>query len=80
MSSDRTFFVTTITAQRIPIFRRDTTAKLLIETLAHYRDAGKFLLHEFVIMPDHLHAILTPGKRFLWNAPCNSSKADFRIG
>jgi putative transposase len=60
MTSDRTFFVTTITARRIPIFRRDTTAKLLIETLAHYRDAGEFLLHEFVIMPDHIHALLTP--------------------
>jgi putative transposase len=62
MSSNRTFFVTTITIQRIPIFRRDATAKLLIETLAHYRDLGRFLLHEFVIMPDHIHAMLTPAK------------------
>ena len=60
MNSDRIFFVTTITAHRQPIFRREATANLLIETLAHYRDAGKFLLHEFVIMPDHLHALLTP--------------------
>ena len=60
MDSDRVFFITTVTAQRHPIFRRETTARLLIETLAHYRDAGKFLLHEFVIMPDHVHALLTP--------------------
>ncbi|HYM76321.1 MAG TPA: transposase [Candidatus Dormibacteraeota bacterium] len=60
MESDRVFFVTTVTVQRLPIFRRETTAHLLIETLAHYRDAGKFLLHEFVIMPDHFHALLTP--------------------
>ncbi len=60
MDSSRTFFVTTITAQRQPIFRRETTGKLLIDTLAHYRDEGKFLLHEFVIMPDHIHALLTP--------------------
>ena len=32
---------------------------LLIDTLAHYRDAGRYLLHEFVVMPDHLHALLT---------------------
>jgi len=25
-----------------------------------YRTKGKFLLHEFVIMPDHTHLILTP--------------------
>jgi putative transposase len=60
MDSERIFFVTTVTAQRQPIFRRETTARLLIETFAHYRDQRKFLLHEFVIMPDHLHALLTP--------------------
>jgi putative transposase len=61
MDSDRIFFVTTVTAHRQPIFRRDAVARLLIETLAHYRDERKFLLHEFVIMPDHVHALLTPG-------------------
>ena len=60
MNADRVFFVTTNTIQRLPIFRRETTARLLIDTLAHYRDAGKFLLHEFVVMPDHLHLLLTP--------------------
>jgi putative transposase len=63
MDSDRVFFVTTITVQRIPIFRREETAKLLISTLAHYRDLRKFLLHEFVIMPDHIHALLTPAEQ-----------------
>jgi putative transposase len=60
MHFDRTFFITTITAGRLPIFRRGTTAKLLIDTLAHYRDQRRFLLQEFVIMPDHVHALLTP--------------------
>ena len=60
MDSDRIFFVTTVTAHRQPIFRRDAAARLLIETLAHYRDERKYLLHEFVVMPDHLHALLTP--------------------
>ncbi len=60
MDLDRTFFITSITAQRRPIFRTATTANLLMETLAHYRDQRKFLLHEFVIMPDHIHALVTP--------------------
>jgi len=60
MDAECTFFITTITLQRIPIFRREATANLFIETLAHYRDAGKFLLHEFVVMPDHVHLIITP--------------------
>jgi putative transposase len=29
----------------------------------HYRDSGAYLLHEFVIMPDHLHIMLTPGNQ-----------------
>lgn len=62
MNSDRTFFVTTITIQRLPIFRREANARLLIDTIAHYRDQGKFLLHEFVVMPDHIHALLTPSR------------------
>ena len=60
MDSDRIFFVTTITAHRQPIFCREAASRLLIDTLAHYRDERKYLLHEFVIMPDHLHALLTP--------------------
>jgi putative transposase len=60
MDSSRTFFITTVTAQRLPIFRKHTTATLLIETLADYRDEQKFLLHQFVIMPDHIHVLLTP--------------------
>ena len=60
MDSDRLFFVTTITAGRLPIFRHAANARLMIDTLAHYRDQGRFLLHEFVIMPDHLHLLLTP--------------------
>ena len=60
MDTDRIFFVTTVTSHRQPIFRREAAARLLIDTLAHYRDEGKYLLHEFVVMPDHLHALLTP--------------------
>ena len=63
MGSDRTFFITTVTAQRQLIFRRETTAHLLIATLAHYRDERKYLLHEFVVMPDHLHVLITPSSQ-----------------
>jgi putative transposase len=35
---------------------------LLIDTLYHYRGLA-YLLHEFVIMPDHIHVILTPKTR-----------------
>jgi putative transposase len=60
MNTNRTFFVTTVIAHRQPIFRSEMTAKLLIDTIAHYPDEQEYLLHEFVVMPDHLHALLTP--------------------
>jgi putative transposase len=58
--SQRTFFITTVTRQRVPIFRVEARARLLIEMLLGYRDQGKYLLHEFVVMPDHIHLLLTP--------------------
>jgi putative transposase len=60
MNYERMFFITTVTRLRTPLFRQKAAAELLVETLMHYRDGGKYLLHEFVVMPDHLHAILTP--------------------
>jgi len=32
----------------------------LERTLLDYRGQGKFLLHAFVIMPEHFHALITP--------------------
>ena len=56
----RTYFVTAVTAQRRRLFQVSATAELLQRTILDYHDQGKFLLHAFVIMPDHLHALITP--------------------
>lgn len=55
-----TYFVSSQTWQRRDLFRNEELAQLLRDTILSYRDAGKFLLHEFVIMPNHLHLIITP--------------------
>ncbi len=57
---ERTFFVTSVTSERRPIFRSERAAKLFIETLYGYRERGTFRLYEFVLMPDHLHLLLAP--------------------
>lgn len=51
--------VTTSTWGRRALFRNERWAKLLIDTIYHYRGSA-YLLHEFVIMPDHVHVLLTP--------------------
>jgi putative transposase len=35
-------------------------ARLFIDVLQHYRQQEKYLLHEFVLMPDHFHLLITP--------------------
>lgn len=60
MSFERTFFVTTVAWQRTPLFRDPQKAELMMHVLAHYREQKKYALHEFVIMPDHLHLLITP--------------------
>jgi putative transposase len=35
-------------------------ARLFLKTLYGYRRQGKFELHAFVLMPDHVHLLLTP--------------------
>lgn len=42
------------------MFQSERMALLLLDVLFRYRDQKKYLLHEFVIMPDHFHLILTP--------------------
>src|SRR5213080_1335846 len=61
MNLERTFFVTTVTWKRTPIFRQHAS-QLMVDVLKHHAEQGKFVLHEFVIMSDHLHLLLTPAK------------------
>jgi putative transposase len=56
----RTYLVTAVTAQRHRLFQVTATAELLQQTILDYRSQGRFLLHAFVIMPDHFHALITP--------------------
>ena len=56
----QTYVLTTVTHNRLRIFQRAANAELLIATLFRYRDQKRFLLHGFVVMPDHIHVALTP--------------------
>jgi putative transposase len=55
-----TYALTTATYQRRALFVRTANAELLLQTIFRYRDQGRYLLHGFAIMPDHLHVVLTP--------------------
>ena len=57
---DRTFLITSVTAQRRTLFQGTDAADLLVDVFLSYRNQCKYLLHECVIMPDHFHALITP--------------------
>ena len=60
----RTFFITSVTNARQPIFRAEKMALLvfILDVMQKHREVDHFLLHEFVVMPDHFHLIITPAE------------------
>ncbi|HXE06457.1 MAG TPA: transposase [Acidobacteriaceae bacterium] len=56
----RTYFVTFSTAGRRRVFQVEANAALMMGTIEGYRNQGHFLLHAFVVMPDHVHVLITP--------------------
>ena len=59
LSPARTFFATTKTFEGIPLLQSERNATPMIDVLRSYVAAGKFQLHDFVVMPDHLHLLIT---------------------
>ena len=55
----QTYFVTASTWQRRALFKNPQWAELFLETLHSYRGKG-YSLHEYVLMPDHFHVLITP--------------------
>jgi len=75
-----TYAITILTYQRRSLFQRTERAELMIDTLFRYRDQGRFAVHAFVIMPDHIHVLITPALDQSTSAPpaaSNSSREVF---
>jgi putative transposase len=58
-NNQQTYFVTSSTSGRRMLFHNQKWAGLFLDVLFHYREKG-YLLHEFVLMSDHFHLIITP--------------------
>jgi putative transposase len=55
----QTYFVTASTWQRRALFNNPQWAELFLDVLRSYRGKG-YLLHEYVLMTDHFHILITP--------------------
>jgi putative transposase len=56
----RTFFVTTVTHGRKATFQATRNAELFLAVIGDDRTKLRYAVHELVLMPDHVHLILTP--------------------
>jgi putative transposase len=57
-----TYLVTSRTWESRAIFKTAPPCEIFVASLGRYRDRGAYQLHEFVLMPDHFHVILTPSE------------------
>lgn len=60
LTSTSTYFIRSSCYEKANILQSNRMASLFIDVLVHYRDQKNYLLHEFVVMPDHFHLLITP--------------------
>jgi REP-associated tyrosine transposase len=57
-----TYFISSATWERRELFLVPTIADILVQRILACPDKGAYLLHEFVVMPNHFHLLMTPGE------------------
>jgi REP element-mobilizing transposase RayT len=55
------YLVTTVTRDRLPVFKCFSSARCVVHTLQTEHAADRAMTLAFVVMPDHLHWLLTLG-------------------
>ena len=78
--SPRTYALTIVTHERRRLFQVTANAQLMTDLILRYRAEQKILLHAFVIMPDHLHVLLTPTESIERTAQLLSGVAEQLFG
>src|SRR5262245_36585864 len=56
---ERTFFTTSKTIEGRNLLQSERMALLFIDVLRSYAATRKLVVHDFVVMPDHVHLLLT---------------------
>jgi|HubBroStandDraft_4_1064222.scaffolds.fasta_scaffold144990_2 putative transposase len=55
----KAYFVTASAYMKQNLFQRSEIAQLFISTMFQYRDSGRFAVHEYVVMPNHVHVVFS---------------------
>ena len=62
-SDSRTFFVSSKAIEGRFILQSDRMARLFIDVLRFYVALKRFVIHDFVVMPNHVHLLITVSER-----------------
>ncbi|HEY6970913.1 MAG TPA: transposase [Candidatus Angelobacter sp.] len=62
-TDERTFFVSTRAEEGKFLLQSDRMATLFIDVLRLYVSQGRFVVNEFVVMPNHVHLIITVNRK-----------------
>jgi REP element-mobilizing transposase RayT len=57
---DYPYIVTTVTADRFPVFTDPADAQIVLDAVLHGRSPGWWKVIAFVVMLDHLHIMMIP--------------------
>jgi len=76
-NSARTFFVSSRTSQGKAVLQTERMANLFIDVLRSYMHASKFKVHDFVVMPNHVHVLLTVGAEMSIEKAVQMMKGNF---
>jgi len=79
-AGERTFFVTASTWGKRNLLQSSRAADLFLRTLYDYRAQKKYLLHDFVVMPDHFHILITVDADITVERAVQLVKGGFSLG
>jgi REP element-mobilizing transposase RayT len=51
-------YVTSVTHDRLPVFKTTKLKEVMCEALKEARNSGGLLIFAYVVMPDHVHALI----------------------
>jgi putative transposase len=73
------FFITAQTFEKRFYLQSHRMCRLLVDVLLNYRRKKEYLLHEFVIMPNHFHLLLTPMRTLERAMQCLKGGFSYRV-
>jgi len=73
------FFITAQTFEKRFYLQSDRMSQLLLDVLLKYREKKEYLIHEFVIMLNHFHLLITPMRTLGRAMQCIKGGFSYRV-